>query len=213
MASCFLFVAVLLLSTLAAAPNPAWYSRQGVVHLNVSSCAALQHTRNIRISVTNHDHHVVIDREARAVRHGNDYTATVRLPEGGYEGDMFDEKCGASDIFFGVLSGRERELNVRSSPPVKGIGVGTAALPVEQDVWVPGGFHGSLAGTLPPGTAPLLRDRRGHSYSPVISGGAFYFDDVPSEAYRLEVRGSNWSRTVSVSVPKNWKLRIANLGP
>ncbi|MHB1550417.1 MAG: hypothetical protein ACYDEU_05770 [Vulcanimicrobiaceae bacterium] len=74
------------------------------------------------------------------------------------------------------------------------------------------GPAGDLAGSLPNrGMSLTLVGSNQNVYSAVISGDAYYFDDVPAGQYRLELRGSNFSVDKTVSIPENFDLMRVDL--
>ncbi len=124
------------------------------------------------------------------------------LPEGGYQVSLYDGLCSAN-VTFAVLANRVRPVNAKMER------YSTSPVYEDRDMYGPAG---DLAGSLPNrGMSLTLVGSNQNVYSAVISGDAYYFDDMPAGQYRLELRGSNFSVDKTVRIPENFDLMRVDL--
>ncbi len=143
---------------------------------------------------------VIVSRVVR--RQGRSGGIYVALPEGGYQVSLYDGLCSAN-VTFAVLANRVRPVNAKMER------YSTSPVYEDRDMYGPAG---DLAGSLPNrGMSLTLAGSNQNVYSAVISGDAYYFDDMPAGQYRLELRGSNFSVDKTVSIPENFDLMRVDL--
>ena len=135
--------------------------------------------------------------------------ATFSLQEGSWRGAFTGMRCSA-EVKFGVLSGHRRSLNVLLKAPPASI-IGTP-FPGENDIYDTAPT-GNVAGLIPQGGVSVWAESTSHkAYAAEVEDGAYYLDSIPVGAYTLHIRGSNWSSSRKLVVPRVAGLVRADLG-